>query len=57
MAKPIRFKTKKEFKIVNRCIMCGKIIPLGYAICSTCNQKRQLRRIKNDSIKYNNKRI
>lgn len=41
MARPIKFKTKKEFKIVNRCIMCGKIIPMGYAICDSCERKRK----------------
>jgi rRNA maturation endonuclease Nob1 len=42
MARPIVFRPKKEFKLVNRCIMCGKIIPIRYAICSSCNQKRQI---------------
>jgi len=42
MAKPIKFRIKKELKIVNRCIMCGRIIPSGHAICSSCNQKRQI---------------
>lgn len=37
MAKPIKFRSKKSFKIVNRCIMCGKIIPIHKAICDTCN--------------------
>ena len=37
MGRPIRFRTKKEFRIVNRCIMCGRIIPMGYAICSSCD--------------------
>lgn len=40
MAKPIKFRSKKEFKIVNRCIMCGKVISIGNAICNTCNHKR-----------------
>lgn len=40
MARPIKFRTKKVFRVVNRCIMCGKIIPMGYAICNTCNNKR-----------------
>lgn len=40
MATPIRFRTKKEFKMVNRCIMCGRIIPMGRAICDSCNIKR-----------------
>ncbi len=40
MAKPIKFRSKKEFKIINRCIMCGKIIPVNKAICNTCNQER-----------------
>ena len=35
----------KKIKIVNRCIMCGKIIPISSAICSTCNLKR-LRALK-----------
>ena len=40
MAKPIKFRSKKEFKLVNRCIMCGKIIPIRDAICNSCNTKR-----------------
>ena len=40
MAKPIKFRSKKEFKLVNKCIMCGKIIPMSSAICDTCNKKR-----------------
>lgn len=41
MGRPIRFNTKKEFKIVNKCIMCGRIIPMGYAICGSCDKKRK----------------
>ena len=41
MGRPIRFRTKKEFRVVNRCIMCGRIIPMGYAICSSCDRKRK----------------
>lgn len=42
MAKPIKFRVKRKFKLVNRCIMCGKVIPMDYAICSSCNKKRNL---------------
>jgi rRNA maturation endonuclease Nob1 len=44
MAKPIKFKTIKEFKFVNRCILCGKIIPMGQVICNICAVKSKLRR-------------
>lgn len=41
MAKKIIIPTKSaKIKIVNRCIMCGKIIPRGYAICNRCDNKR-----------------
>lgn len=40
MAKPIKFRLKRQFQIVNRCIMCGRIIPQGFAICATCNRER-----------------
>ena len=40
MGKPIKFKSKKHFKIVNKCIMCGKIISMDRAICIACNNKR-----------------
>ena len=29
-----------RLRIVNRCIMCNKVIPMGRAICSICNAKR-----------------
>lgn len=40
MARPIRFRTKKQFKVVNRCIMCGRSVSRGRAICTSCNLKR-----------------
>ena len=41
MAKKIIVPAKSQrIRIVNRCIMCGKVIPVGNAICSTCNNKR-----------------
>ena len=48
MAKPIKFRSKKKFEIVNRCIMCGKVIPMSKAICNACNTKRirALRRLR-----------
>lgn len=39
MARKFRIPTEK-IKFVNRCIMCGRIIPSGYSICATCNRKR-----------------
>lgn len=36
----IKFKTLEKRKIVNRCIMCGKTIPMSKAICTSCNNKR-----------------
>ena len=35
----IKFKSKKKFELVNRCIMCGKIIS-SEAICGSCSSKR-----------------
>jgi len=41
MVKKTIFPIKhSKIKIVNRCIMCGKVIPMGLAICNTCNLKR-----------------
>lgn len=34
MAKPIRFMTRKELKIVNRCLICGERIPSNRVLCS-----------------------
>lgn len=31
-----------RIKFVNRCILCGKIIPAGSSICDNC--KRRMRR-------------
>jgi predicted nucleic acid-binding Zn ribbon protein len=42
MAKPIKFRARNpRFRIVNKCIMCGKIISMGQAICNSCNLKRK----------------
>jgi len=42
MAKNIIIPTRfQRVKIVNRCIMCGRIIPLGSSICSICDRKRK----------------
>ncbi len=42
MPKQLKFRASlPKVRIVNRCIMCGKSIPMGYAICSSCNAKRQ----------------
>lgn len=39
MSAPIKFRIKKEFKIVNRCILCGKIIKDGF-LCDSCKKKK-----------------
>ena len=32
----------QRIKFVNRCILCGRIIPIGTAICSSCSNKNIL---------------
>ncbi|HUS49341.1 MAG TPA: hypothetical protein VMZ91_04205 [Candidatus Paceibacterota bacterium] len=42
MAKPIKFKAiNPRFKIVNRCIYCGKVINTGF-ICSSCKTRKKI---------------
>jgi len=39
MAKPKKFKIAvPKIKIVNRCVICGVVIPPGEIICSTCKR-------------------
>ncbi len=41
MVKKIIVPVKSSrIRIVNRCIMCGKVIRPGQAICRSCNLKR-----------------
>lgn len=44
----IKFKTKKEFKIVNRCLFCGKVIPSKGIVCSVCSKKNIPKSKKNN---------
>lgn len=46
MAKPMKFKTKKEFRIVNRCIICGRVVSSGKIICDTCSGKNKFPRVR-----------
>jgi len=39
MARPIKFRpiALPRVKIVNRCMLCGRVIPSSQVICSSCS--------------------
>lgn len=39
MAKPIKFKSTKKFKLMNKCVFCRKVIPITKTICNDCKKK------------------
>lgn len=49
MAPPIKFRAKfPKIKIVNRCIICGKVLPRGSIMCSSHepNYKKLLKKLR-----------
>jgi rRNA maturation endonuclease Nob1 len=46
MAKPIKFRFKKEFKIMNRCIICGRIVSSNKIICDVCSGRNRFPRVR-----------
>lgn len=44
MAKPIKFQAKiPRFKIVNKCVICGRVIPSDKYICGSCKRKFEVK--------------
>jgi len=53
MPKPIKFRAiLPRVRIVNRCIICRKVIPWGYSICSVCSGRNRFPRVRTNHIYY-----